>query len=44
MALMSAHISAVNMNTESSNLMEITVFDGETIAQATQFPPPDPSV
>ena len=28
----------------SGNLMEITVFDGKTVAQATAFPSREPSV
>ena len=31
---MIAHTSAVNTDAESGNLMEITVFDGKTVAQA----------
>ena len=34
-ALMIAQISAVNMDAESGNY---TVFDGKTVAQATEFP------
>ena len=41
---MIAQISAVNVNAESGNLMEITVFDGNFVAQATQFPSREPSV
>ena len=37
-------ISAVNMGAESGNLMEITVFDGKTVAQVTEFPSREPSV
>ena len=37
-ALMIPQISVVNMDTESGNLMEIMVFDGKTVAQATEFP------
>ena len=37
-ALMIAQTSAVNTDAESGNLMEITVFDGKTVAQATAFP------
>ena len=37
-------ISAVKMDAESDNLMEITVFDGKTVAQATEFPSREPSV
>ena len=33
--LMIAQISAVNMDALSGNLVEITVFDGKTVAQAT---------
>ena len=36
-ALMIAQTSAVNTDAESGNLMEITVFDGKTVAQATAF-------
>ena len=43
-ALMIAQTSAVNTDAESGNLMEITVFDGKTVAQATAFPSRDPSV
>ena len=43
-ALMIAHISAVKMDAESGNLMEITMFDGKTVAQATEFPSREPSV
>ena len=32
---MIAQTSAVNTEAESGNLMEITVFDGKTVAQAT---------
>ena len=35
---MIAQTSAVNTDTEPGNLMEITVFDGKTVAQATAFP------
>ena len=35
---MIAQTSAVNTDAESGNLMEITVFDGNIIAQATAFP------
>ena len=38
-ALMIAQTSAVN-----TNLMEITVFNGQIIAQATAFPSSEPSV
>ena len=41
---MIAQTSAVNMDAESGNLMEITVFDGKTVAQATAFPSREPSV
>ena len=41
---MSVQISEVNMDAESSNLMEIMVFDGKTIAQATEFSSHEPSV
>ena len=37
-------ISAVNMDAELGNLMEIMVFDGKTVAQATEFPFCEPSV
>ena len=43
-ALMIAQISAVKMDTESGNLMEMTVFDGKTVAQAREFPSREPSV
>ena len=43
-ALMIGQTSAVNTDAESSNLMEITVFDGKTVAQATEFPSRDQSV
>ena len=43
-ALMIAQISAVNMDAGSDNLMEIIVFDGKTVAQATQFPYSEPSI
>ena len=43
-ALMIAQTSAVNMDAESGNLMEITVFDGKTVAQDTAFPSREPSV
>ena len=42
-ALMTAQ-TAVNTDAESGNLMEITVFDGKTVAQATSFPSREPSV
>ena len=35
---MIAQTSAVNTDDESGNFMEITVFDGKTVAQATAFP------
>ena len=41
---MIAQTSAVNTDAESGNLMEITVFDGKTVAQATAFPSREPSV
>ena len=41
---MIAQISAVNMDAESGNLMEITVSDGKTVTQTTEFPSHDPSV
>ena len=31
------------MDAESGNLMEITVFDGKTVTQATAFPSLEPS-
>ena len=34
-ALMIAQTSAVNTDAESGNLMEITVFDGKTVAQVS---------
>ena len=37
-ALMIAQTSAVNTDAESGNLIDITVFDGKTVAQATAFP------
>ena len=43
-ALMIGQISAVKMDAESGNLMEITVFDGKTVAHATEFPSREPSV
>ena len=45
-ALMIAQTSAVNTDAESGNLMEITVFDGKTVAQAIfpAFPSCEPSV
>ena len=41
---MIVQISAVNMEAESGNLMEIMVFDWKTVAQATEFPSREPSV
>ena len=41
---MSAQTSAVNMDAESGNLMDITVFDGKTVGQGTAFPSREPSV
>ena len=41
---MIAQTSAVNTDAESGNLMEITVSDGKTVAQATEFPFCEPSV
>ena len=41
---MFAQTSALNMDAESGHLMEITVFDGKTVAQATEFPSREPSV
>ena len=35
---MIAQISVVNMDAEPGNLMEIILFDGKTVAQATEFP------
>ena len=35
---MIAQTSAVNTDAESGNLMDITVFDGKTVAQAIAFP------
>ena len=43
-ALMIAQTSAVTTDAESGNLMEITVFDGKTVAQPTSFPSREPSV
>ena len=43
-ALMIAQTSAVNTDAESGNLMDITVFDGKNVAQATAFPSREPSV
>ena len=37
-ALIIAQISAVKMVAESGNLIEITVFNGITVAQATELP------
>ena len=41
---MIAQISAVKMDAESSNLIEITVFVGKTVEQATELPSCEPSV
>ena len=41
---MIAKISAVNMDVELSNLMEIMVSDGTTVAQATKLPSRDQSI
>ena len=41
---MIAQISAVNMDAESVNLIEIIVFNGKTVAQATKVPSREPSV
>ena len=41
---MIAQTTAVNTDAESGNLMEITVFDGKTVAQATAFPSRETSV
>ena len=43
-ALMIAQTSAVNTVNESGNLMKITLSDGKTVAQATEFPSREPSV
>ena len=43
-ALMIAQTSAVNMDAELGNLIEMTVFDAKTVAQATAFPSLEPSV
>ena len=43
-ALMIAQTSAVNTDAESGNLMEITLSDGKTVAQATEFPSHEQSV
>ena len=43
-ALMIVQMSAVNMDAELGNLMEMMVFDGKTVAQATEFPSREPSV
>ena len=40
---MIAQISAVNMDTESDNLVEITVSDGKTVVHTTEFPSCNPS-
>ena len=37
-ALMIAQTSAVNTDAESGNLMEITVFDGQTVAFSSRKP------
>ena len=42
-ALMISQISAVNMDAESGNLMDIMVFDGKTVAQVPEFPFHEPS-
>ena len=39
-----AQTSALNTDAESGNIMEITVSDGNTVAQATEFPSREPSV
>ena len=39
---MNAQISAVNMDAELGCREEITVSDGNNIAQATEFPPREP--
>ena len=41
---MIAQTSAVKMNAESGNPVEITVSDGKTVAQATECPSREPSV
>ena len=41
---MIAHTSAVSTDAESGNIMEITVYDAKTVAQATAFPSREPSV
>ena len=41
---MIAQTSAENTDAESGNLMEITVFGGKTVAQATAFPSREPSI
>ena len=43
-ALMFAQTSAVNTDAESGNLIEITVFDENTLGQATTVKFRDPSV
>ena len=43
-ALMFAQISAVNMDAESGNLLEITMSYRKTVAQATERPSSGPSV
>ena len=40
---MIAQISAINMDAESVNLVEITVSDGKTVAQAREFPSSPPA-
>ena len=42
--LKTTQVSAVNLDAESSNLMEITAFDGNTVAHATQLQSRQPSV
>ena len=41
---MFAQISAVKMNAESGNLMEITMFNGKIVEQATKFQSREPFV
>ena len=41
---MTAQTSAVHIDADSGNLMEITVSDGKTVSQATEFPSREPSV
>ena len=43
-SLMTVQISAVNMDAESCNLMEITVSDGKTAAHAIELSSRDPCV